>query len=131
MGVPRRKRPSRERDSFGIRPLKEGLLSPRNINIMACEHEPEIRGASYKTVVGWLAAAEKRVLELENAIRKHAAQYQTGDVNDLCFENDFELYLVLPENHDKKLEDFIAPCLISKEEWLENCESYYCSRRKR
>lgn len=85
--------------------------------------------ASYESVVQWLASAEKRIRELENAIRKHESAYSTGDVNDLCFENDFKLYLQLPEHHGKKIEDFLKPDLPSEETWLKNCKRYYCSRK--
>lgn len=84
--------------------------------------------ASYETVVKFLAAAERRIRVLKDAIRKHEAQYKTGDVNDLCFENDFALYLNLPEHHGKTVEDFVKPEGVSKETWLRNCERYFCSR---
>ncbi len=70
----------------------------------------------------------RRIKELENAIRKHEASYYTGNPNDLCFENDFELYLTLPEHRGKSIEDFFKPELPSKEVWLNNCEQYFCSR---
>jgi sulfite reductase alpha subunit-like flavoprotein len=75
-----------------------------------------------------LSDAKERIRKLEEAIRKHEANYHTGDVNDLCFENDFELYLILPEHAGKSIADFVAPEMPSKEAWLAKCEPYYCSR---
>lgn len=61
-----------------------------------------------------------RVGELEEAIRKHKA----AQGNDLCWENDLELWNVLPEGSGTYPHD----SLPSREEFLSNCEKYYCSR---
>lgn len=62
--------------------------------------------------------ARKRIAQLEEAIRKHKSN--TG--NNLCWENDIELWSVLGEAkypHDT---------LLPKKQFLRNCENYFESR---
>lgn len=61
-----------------------------------------------------------RITQLEEAIRKH----RDAKGHDRCFENDLELYKLLPEGLS---EDYTTK-LPSKEEFLEGCSNYYQSQ---
>jgi hypothetical protein len=66
-----------------------------------------------------LFTLERRITQLEEAIRKHKSN--TG--NNLCWENDIELWSVLGEAkypHDT---------LLPEEVFLKNCKNYYKSRK--
>lgn len=61
-----------------------------------------------------------RVRELEAAIEKHRSRKG----NDLCWENDVELWAVLNDDKTKYPHDTLLP----KNVFLSNCEYYYNSR---
>jgi hypothetical protein len=63
---------------------------------------------------------QARVLELENAIRKHASA--TG--HNLCWENDVQLWSVIG------ITDYPHHTLPEQGEFEDNCKQYYESRKK-